>query len=385
MFEFFLFLNTIVSILLFANIKIKGNFYLGALILLNVIQGVSALLLSNNYSDKISSVFFLTLAPLSFLIGPSLFFYTRKKLALASTSKVIHLLHLMPCLYFFIICIPYTSSSSLDKIQLISRVQENSHLIFKIKLLIGESSQLYFFRPIHILIYVVISIIYYNKNKTNLTSILTQFQERILNKWLRLLLYSLAVIHICNFLNMLYVYFSNTPAINTRLPLSYVAGLTLTNLTIHIFINPYLLYGFNNVKYYSNDSLIARLHKANAGTKTLFDDKWKSDLMSKIESSESNLQVTEKGYTLAKMSKDTGITLYHLNYYFKEMSEESFTDFKNRKRIEFAIDLINDNYLSTFTVENLSLKCGFASRANFNNAFLKATGKRLKEFKKTVK
>lgn len=373
------------SILLFTRVNISGNMYLGVFLLFNVIQGFSSIVLSNNFTNEISSYLFLSIAPLSLLIGPALYFYTKKKLNPAYTLKTNQLLHLAPFLYFFIQCLPYTISPLSEKIQFIEKIHENAQLIFKIKLLIGDSFQLYFFRPIHILVYTAICINQFQKNKTNLTHFLTKFQASNLTKWLKLLLYSTAIIHVCNFFNMLYIYLISTPILNTRLPLSYIAGIALSNVAIHIFINPYILYGFSNVKYYSNDSFIARLHRASTRNATISDEKWKNDLILKIESNEVKLSLTEKGYNLAKMSEELDTTMYHLNFYFKEISRETFTEFKNRKRIEFAIQLINDDYLSAFTVEKLSLICGFANRANFNNNFLKATGMSLKEFKKTVK
>jgi AraC-like DNA-binding protein len=175
------------------------------------------------------------------------------------------------------------------------------------------------------------------------------------------------------------------PVVEILNPISLLAALSIFFLNIQIFINPYILYGLNNVKYYSNDSFIAKLYKqVNAAPNLLVDEAWKNDLILKIESDDTHLNFTEKGYTISRMAEDVNIPLYHLNYYFKEIAQESFTDFKNKKRIQFAIDLINDGYLANFTVENLSLKCGFSSRANFNSAFLKATGTRLKDYKKSV-
>ncbi len=198
-----------------------------------------------------------------------------------------------------------------------------------------------------------------------------------------MLLFSLALIYLLNLANMVYgLIFDNVAILN---PISFVAALSIFFLNIQIFINPYILYGFTNVKYYSNDSFIAKLYKqVNAKPNLSADEDLKNELILKIEADGVQLNFTEKGYTLARMAEDVHIPQYHLNYYFKHIAQESFTDFKNRKRIQFAINLINDGYLMNYTVEHLSHQCGFSSRANFNNAFLKATGMSLKEYKKSV-
>lgn len=381
--DFILFQNVIISILLFANFKIRGNAYLAFIFLLNAFQGFSHQLVVSRTSIEISAILFLNTAPISFLLGPCLYFYTKTKLDSSFRLRTIHLVHLLPVILCLFLIAPYLSSSFSDKLNTVQSIRTNQKLIFNINFAIGKSSIFFFSRPIFILGYVFASLRLLIKNKTTLLKAKTSFQSSILKKWLEILLYSFAIIYILNLMNVFFgFYLTELTLLN---PFSFLAALSIGFLTIQIFINPYILYGFNNVKYYSNDSFLAKLHKTSIVSVSLLDEKWKSELILKIESNEVALRVTEKGYNLAKMSEDLDFTMYHLNYYFKEIADESFTEFKNRKRIELAIQLINDDYLSSFTVENLSLKCGFSSRSNFNNAFLRETGKNLKEFKKTVK
>ena len=385
MIELFLLLNIVACLLLFTGIKKQTNYLLGILLFLNVIQGFSTLQLIHKYTFEIRALFFLNFAPLTFLIGPILYFYVQKNLIPEYQFKVNHLIHFLPFLCFYLLITPYLWSPFSDKIQTIHEIDKNVQNVFKLKLLLGESLYLFIIRPIHILIYIALSLHLFARKKANLNAYLSQFQVRINVKWLQLLMYSLAIMHSCNLINTLFINYTASPTSINPSPLSYLAALTLANLSIQIFINPYILFGFNNVKYYSNDSIIAKWYKVKTNKESLFDDNWKSELILKIESEEINLRIISKGYSLAFMAKDLEIPQYHLNYYFKEISEESFPEFKNKKRIDLAIDLINNGYLTTSTVENLSLKCGFASRSNFNNAFLKATGSSLKDFKKSVK
>jgi AraC-like DNA-binding protein len=83
------------------------------------------------------------------------------------------------------------------------------------------------------------------------------------------------------------------------------------------------------------------------------------------------------------MAVDLDIPKYQLNHYFKEFSQESFSEWKNRNRVLLAIELINKDYLNTYTVETLSQECGYKSRGNFNIAFQEVTGKKLSEYVKT--
>jgi AraC-like DNA-binding protein len=182
---------------------------------------------------------------------------------------------------------------------------------------------------------------------------------------------------------MFYIYFNEEANIKTPLPFSYLAGITLANLSIQIFINPYILFGFDNIRFYSNDSFIAKKYKNDINTNQLFNETWKNELEEKIDSIEIAKKYTEKGYNLSSMSADLDVPKYQLNHYFKEYSIESFSEWKNRNRILLAVDLINNGYLNTFKLETLSLECGFKSRGNFNSAFFEVTGKKVSEYIKT--
>lgn len=381
--DFILFQNAIIGLILFSNAKIRANVFLGIVFFINGFQGFSHQLVVSRATNEIAAILFLNSAPVTFLLGPSIYFYVKTSINPAFRLRRMHFLHLIPALLLLLLLIPYISTSYADKINMVESIRKNPALIFDVKFAIGTSSVFFFARPLHVLIYAFVCLRLIFKYVSRLGKDKTPFQAYILFSWLKILLYSFALIYLLNMANMFYsLYFPDVEILN---PISLLAALSIFFLNIQIFINPYILYGFNNVKYYSNDSFIAKLYKqVNATPNLLADEAWKNELILKVESDDTHLNFTEKGYTISRMAEDVNIPLYHLNYYFKEIAKESFTDFKNKKRIQFAIDLINDGYLANFTVENLSLKCGFSSRANFNSAFLKATGKRLKDFKKSV-
>lgn len=378
--DLFLFLNLVVGVILFINRKTQANICLGLVFLLNGLQGLSHNILFHRFDDKIIALLFYNLAPLSFLIGPLLYFYTKKQFYENFRIKRIELFHLIPffiCLFFLI---PYFKLSFEDKIKLVGQIRTVPIKIFTIKHLIGNSMTYFFARPIHILIYCSFSLSLLVKKKSSLINRMTSFQSFVLIKWLQILLISFAIIYTCNLSYMIWVYFTNKLELIN--PISFVAALTIGFLNIQIFLNPYILYGFKNIKYYSNDSILAKMYKININSNSLFSQEWEIDLLNKIKSLESEKKFTKKGYNLTKMASDLDIPKYQLIYFFREISDESFTEWKNRKRILFAIQLIDKGYLNTLTVETLSQECGYKSRSNFSLAFLHSTGKKLSDYVK---
>jgi len=382
--EFILFQNLIIGLILFSNFKNRANIFLAIVFILNGFQGFTHQLMINQGSTELSAILFLNSAPISCLLGPALYFYVQTKIDPSFRLQRKHLIHLIPAFGLLLLLLPYIGSSFDFKLNTVESIRKNPVLIYHVKLALGSSSLLYFFvRPLHVLSCVFLSLRLVANNKSLLEKDKTPFQAHVLWSWLKILLYSFALIYILNLINLFYKL--NVDDNNIVNPISIVAALSIFFLNIQIFINPYILYGFTNVKYYSNDSLIAKLYnKVSASPNFMANEALKNEIILKIESEHVHLNFTEKGYTIARMAKDLNIPVYHLNFYIKEIAKETFTDFKNKKRIQLAIDLINDGFLATNTVEYLSIQCGFSSRANFNNAFLKVTGMSLKHYKKSV-
>jgi AraC-like DNA-binding protein len=148
-----------------------------------------------------------------------------------------------------------------------------------------------------------------------------------------------------------------------------LAAICLVFLCIQLFINPYVLYGFTEVKYFSNKSLIARLYLVKEKTK--YTQEWIDDLCAQFAELDENKSYLLQGYLINHLKEELNISNKSIKYYFSEVAKNSFTEWKNKKRIEHAIKLINEGYLRKYTREQLANECGFLSRSNFNEALKK--------------
>ena len=75
------------------------------------------------------------------------------------------------------------------------------------------------------------------------------------------------------------------------------------------------------------------------------------------------------GFTIQDLSNQTDIPVYQLSPLINGQFNMSFTNWVNRYRIEYFIELVPDN--PQLTMEALSKKAGFISRSTFINAFKK--------------
>jgi AraC-like DNA-binding protein len=78
--------------------------------------------------------------------------------------------------------------------------------------------------------------------------------------------------------------------------------------------------------------------------------------------------------SIEHLSKELKIPKYHLSYLFKYHCKENYTDFKKIVRIQDAINLLKNDYLSSHTFDSLATEVGFTSYTSFFLSFKEITG-----------
>jgi AraC-like DNA-binding protein len=89
--------------------------------------------------------------------------------------------------------------------------------------------------------------------------------------------------------------------------------------------------------------------------------------------------------TTSSLSKDIDLPNHHVTYFFNHVNDEKYIEWRNRKRIEYAMSLINSKNGYNKTIENLGKESGFKSYSAFIHSFKKITGKLPKDYMKDLK
>jgi YesN/AraC family two-component response regulator len=84
--------------------------------------------------------------------------------------------------------------------------------------------------------------------------------------------------------------------------------------------------------------------------------------------------------SLMQISDKLRIPAHHLTYFFNNIKRETFSDWRNRLRIEDATNILNQDTLRQLTLEAIGLKVGFKSNSTFIRSFKKYTGKTPSEY-----
>jgi AraC-like DNA-binding protein len=82
----------------------------------------------------------------------------------------------------------------------------------------------------------------------------------------------------------------------------------------------------------------------------------------------------QQEFNLTQLSVMINIPVHHLAWYFREIKNRSFTDFRNEWRIQHAKGLIRQGKTAEMTLEAIGMLSGFFSRNTFITAFKKFEG-----------
>jgi AraC-like DNA-binding protein len=88
----------------------------------------------------------------------------------------------------------------------------------------------------------------------------------------------------------------------------------------------------------------------------------------------------QKDFNLTALSVLIHIPVHHLAFYFREERKQSFINYRNQFRIEYAKDLIREGKAKELTLEAIGILSGFANRNAFITAFKREVGVSPHEF-----
>ena len=263
----------------------------------------------------------------------------------------------------------------------------------------------YFFTElllIYVLVYVIVIFLLLKKHVWNKKAILSivMTQNKLIKKWTILLFISI-IIFTSRFYFVYYQqYLFFEPLIDGQSVKNlWISALAWIVLFMIILSHPELLYGYsksfiestknNHDLYHNNYWNLTSKVKINNNHDLLLKEKISSKI--EIYIFELNLLLYKNTYfvnpdfSIKDLAKVLNIPKSHLCFIFKYHSELSFSDYKKISRIQNSLELINNNFLGTNTLDSLSKKIGFSSYNPFFSCFKEVVGKSPQEYISSIK
>lgn len=395
-----------------------GVYYLGGFFLLICLYGINHYLLMYSRSVFTLVIFMVNFSFLFYLIGPLLYLYIRSNLTDNYRLKKWDLLHLIPMALWFVIAVPYLLKPFSYKLDIARQFAENHDgtSVFRNVFVDNELiiHLIFISRPLLILFYTVwaanLMIKYKKKNKIE-----NVFQrQKFVNTWIYLLIAITGILALSNLFLMIET--SAHKDLDIYLTMNILQGISaagLTGLLISPFFFPEILYGMPrlpgrkgnsknpnpglDVRETSNpllrstgkpvgilsglnheDSPVTEIPKTNGDEKKNIihlETAYLTEIGRKADECMHNFRpYLQIDFNLIRLAVMINIPAHHLSYYFREIKQQNFTDYRNHWRIMYAKKLIQEGKAEEMTLEAIGRLAGFLSRNAFIASFKKIEG-----------
>lgn len=342
-----------------------------------------------------------------YLIGPFSFFYLRSILIDDTHLKKSDYLHFF---LFVISClglIPFWFTSWDYKLEIANNMQSDAWDLaqFKINLFVPHIID-QVLHVAHMLFYAIclwtLLIRYYKKNNESFKK---SNQFNLIRKWLIVFCTIFSIISIDYLMVManVWIFDNKTDFLNESNSFLLFASILYVSVNMAVLSFPQIMYGLpiekskvvlvNNIPSdlakVAVEPLFQELEASNDEKNIEF--KIPPQLFSKnyIKEIEESLDLIvnkklflDPDFKLVNIFNESNIPLHHLTYYFNNVRMITFSEWRNKLRVEYSISIFEKKESLNNTIESISLQSGFTSQATFIRSFKNITGTTPSEFLK---
>jgi AraC-like DNA-binding protein len=385
---------TLALIVLFFNQGNKSaNLYLGLFLLcFNVFTLTHYTFLFLNSEYLIATLLILPFNSLIYVVGPLAYLYIRSILNDEAKFTKLDLLHFFPFFLNFIDNIPVFFSWEI-KLKAASYIINNNwaeldsllpYKLMTIKVNFTLRVIQLFFYVLLIWFLIISKKFKFYKGRANPN------QFNIIKKWLIFftLLFSFLAINYVGIGIIFLKYTDKEVLTGNGIFLFYFVFIGLIILEIGLMLYPQILYGiplYRQVHPVLQPSDVDEIRITNSiknNTSILSDEQLNLIELSLIEWINSK-KYLESDASMVSLAKDINIPLYHIRYYFNQISKEKFIDWRNSLRVDYAVELIKQGKGKDITIETLGKISGFKTYSSFIQFFKQRKGVLPSDFNKT--
>ncbi|MEK0423364.1 MAG: hypothetical protein RLZ95_1274 [Bacteroidota bacterium] len=320
--------------------------------------------------------------PLSYMLGPLLFFYVKTTLTDNNKLKKWDYLHLAPAFLCMIATLPFTSLPFKEKMETAHRIVNITN-DYRLNFFVIDFEFILISRSIHVIFYAILSFVFFKwtTHQTLKINNTLPSNHNVLNRWFFIICFIQIVIASNTLGNMAVVVYGHNfklfgltgDKIFSDSHFFGLNGIAFFAQNFLLFLFPKILYG--NVSYSEtpkSESIIEEIKSSlpkKVKSSVQFDDFEKI-----LNSYLSETPFVKKDFTLSQMSFDLKIPERFLSTYFNKELKITFSEWRKNLRIDYVCTLLEEGESKSLTIEAISANAGFASRSKFIDAFKERKG-----------
>ncbi len=368
-------------ILLFYDaVKNRSTIFLGLFFMVVSLYAINDYVLLYSKSVFFISLVVTNITFLYYLIGPLLYWYIRSILKGNSAFGNIDLLHLLPMLVYLVAALPYMFSSYAYKVEIAEQIVKDAGFLgtfeFTILSKIFSNTVVYLSRPFLALFYTCWSIVLMIRQISSSPTRFFSSRRSFMMKWLCSLLGFQLLLVVSHLLSIFHTFINNSDVFYTTNLLQILSSLGLIGLIVSLFLFPDILYGLSRY----SEAVVSPIPETQDKLEVIIrDQNFESNYIFLIEQKSNSCMKDFQPYlqpelNLNRFSDILQLPAHHVAYYFREVKKQTFNDYINECRIEYAKNLIIEGKKRDLTLEAVGILSGFTSRSTFFRAFKKAEG-----------
>ena len=363
----------------------SANIYLGLfLFLFNFIILSHYLYLYNESKVTIAFILSIPFNASAFAIGPLAFLYVRSILKDDTQFSKKDWVHFILFAIIFLGRLPYNFSSWEEKLMLADKIineswrslsysNYNHFLPLRIN---------YKLKGLHFLIYLIAIWYVLLKSKFKMPSSMVLLkQQKIVYNWLHFFAITVSILGV---LFGLILFPNAKDKLTYHLEANILFMLVFSGfliLILGLILYPQILYGIPIEKSLVkiNEEVSESEVMDEKESISLHDD-YIENIRVLIEKWKEEFKFKDPNATMKSLSEDIDIPKHHLAYFFNQISNEKYIDWRNRLRVEYAMEILGREQKYDKTIEVLGEESGFRSYSAFIRSFKQFTGKLPKDF-----
>jgi AraC-like DNA-binding protein len=340
-----------------------------------------------NYSNNLIAIACVLniFTPLFIAIGPFLYLFTKKTI----TDKVNEFTYkdflciIIPVTFIFIDLFPHLTSSFDKKVEIANNLLNDIQKYKGTKHFLLSDINSTLLRQLTNLVFITLSIL--NIFKIESVNSIFKNQSKIILRFIyylnisNLLFTFLMIIYLISLKTLNFITISE----NASQIIYNLSWLSHNIIIMIILFYPSVLYNLPQALNYETKDNFKEIDKKTYKQYTLNND-YTNNIKDKINYFLENKKEGED-FKLSTLTFETKIPTHHLNLYFKEELKISFTNWKNKHKLKYALKLIEEGSLNNFTIEAIAMKSGFQTYSNFYNLFKEETKKTPSEYIQSIK
>lgn len=369
-------------LLIFSSYRRSKSAYLASYLLFSNLFSLIYYIIFENDHLELAAIFGINFTPLYFLTLPflHLFVLSQQK---DFQFKQRYFLFFVPSLLILINISPYLMTPFSEKREFAKLFLKNAELMYQAKTLFLPYYYQSLLRPIFNLIFLACTCFTFYKTRDSFELQKSKFNERS---------FVLASLLIAGLLSILsFVFILNRLLVQNFefTLLSKVSFSTINSMVDYLYVGQNLLLLFFPQILFREQIILdgsERTKKASAQkTEPSVSQERFLEIEQMILAYMNERPYLAQGFSLTNISQQTGLPTHRLSIYFNEYLNTPFNDWKNKLRIEYVVSEIKAGKLEFLTIEGLATSSGFASRSNFNIAFLTLMNQTPSEYIKDLK